>query len=266
MHERWYVEPGTSFDLRGVDPSSSSGVTNAQAASAELVTLQERLLSLQERLWAEHRQSLLLVLQGIDASGKDGTISHVFRGVNPQGTRVSSFKEPTPIEFAHDFLWRIHRAVPGAGEIGIFNRSHYEDVLSPRVHHLVEEAVWRVRYDDINAFEALLAHRGTTTIKVLLHISRDEQRQRLLERATRPDKRWKFRESDLNEREFWDEYQKAFSEMVSHTSTKLAPWFVVPANHKWYRNWAVSHLLVETLEQMDPRYPETPPVEDLDRL
>ena len=206
---------------------------------------------------------MLVVLQGMDASGKDGTVKHVFSGVNPQGTRVAAFKEPTREELGHDFLWRVHRQTPIAGEIGIFNRSHYEDVLVARVHRLVPEKVWRTRYDTINDFERLLAHGGMTVVKIFLHISFDEQGRRLHERLERPDKRWKLQTSDFADRERWDDYQAAYTDALERTSTETSPWYVIPANRKWYRNWAVSHVLLRTLRTMDPRYPEPPPV-DLD--
>ena len=218
--------------------------------------LQLRLADLQDRLWAESRRSLLVVLQAMDAGGKDGTIKHVFRGVNPQGCRVQSFKEPTHLELAHDFLWRVHRAAPRAGEIGIFNRSHYEDVLITRVHGLVPEKVWRERYDLINSFEELLGHGGTTIVKLFLHISKGEQRKRFDSRLHEPRKRWKFQPSDLTERERWAAYQEAYADALTATSTASAPWYVIPADRKWYRNWAVSRVLIDTLEHMDPHYPE----------
>ena len=217
-----------------------------------------RLAALQDRLWAEARRSVLVVLQGIDASGKDGTIKHVFRGVNPQGVRVAAFKEPTPAERAHDFLWRVHQHVPAAGEIGIFNRSHYEDVIVPRVHALEPAAVLHTRYDDILAFERLLHNGGTAVVKLLLHISFDEQGRRLAERLERPDKRWKMGPTDVAERQRWDSYQEAFEEMVARTSTDEAPWFVVPADHKWFRNWVVGEILLDVLGRLDPKYPPGP--------
>ena len=250
------VEAGHRGTLNEVDPSSTAGAPGDRAVTAAaLPGLHERLLGLQDMLWAEARRSLLVVLQAMDAGGKDGTIRHVFQGVNPQATRVTAFKEPTQLELAHDFLWRVHRAVPAAGEIGIFNRSHYEDVLIVRVHGLVPESVWRPRYEAINAFEHHLTEAGVTIVKLWLHISPDEQRLRLLERAEHPDKRWKFRPEDLAERRHWDEYQVAADEMIARTSTAWAPWHVVPANHKWYRNWAVSDILIATLQDMAPAYP-----------
>jgi PPK2 family polyphosphate:nucleotide phosphotransferase len=203
----------------------------------------------------------LVVLQGPDAAGKDGTISHVFTGINPQGARVASFKEPTGEELAHDFLWRIHRQVPRAGEIGIFNRSHYEDVLVARVDKLAPPSVWRARYGHINAFEHLLTDGGTTVVKFFLHISYEEQGRRLQDRLDRPDKRWKLTRSDLTERGHWQDYVEAYAEAIARTSTEIAPWYVIPADHKWFRNWAVSKVLVEALEALDPRYPEPPPLE-----
>jgi PPK2 family polyphosphate:nucleotide phosphotransferase len=261
MVERLRIEPGTKVKLPEHDPSATTGAPGDRAATeAAEAALQARLLELQSRLWAEARRSLLVVLQGLDAAGKDGTIRYVFTGLDPQAVRVFSFKEPTAEELGHDFLWRVHRRTPGAGEIGIFNRSHYEDVLIVRVHDMVPESVWMDRYDHINAFESLLAHGGTTVVKIFLHLSREEQGRRLLERLDRPDKRWKTRRSDFVERERWPEYQAAYTDMLERTSTHVAPWYVVPADRKWYRNWAVSRILVHELEQMDPQYPEPPPL------
>jgi PPK2 family polyphosphate:nucleotide phosphotransferase len=255
--DRWKVEPGLEVDLAAFDTDSTAGAPGDRSETeAALPALQARLADLQDRLWAESHRSLLVVLQAMDAGGKDGTIKHVFRGVNPQGCRVQSFKEPTHLELAHDFLWRVHRAVPRAGEIGIFNRSHYEDVLITRVHGIVSEKEWRERYGLINGFEALLAHGGTTVIKLFLHISKAEQRKRFDSRLHEPRKRWKFQPSDLAERERWDAYQGAYGDALSETSTEHAPWYVIPADRKWYRNWAVSTVLVETLDGIDPQYPE----------
>jgi PPK2 family polyphosphate:nucleotide phosphotransferase len=262
MTERWRVPPGHATGLTPFDPGSTAGAPGKRPATESAVAeLQERLRHLQDRLWAESRRSLLVVLQGLDAAGKDGTIKHVFNAVNPQGVRVASFKEPTAEELAHDFLWRVHRQVPRAGEIGIFNRSHYEDVLVARVDHLVEPDVWRARFAHINAFENLLTAAGTTVIKFLLHISRDEQRKRLQERLDRPDKRWKLNRTDFVERTHWDAYQPAYADVLERTSTDTAPWYVIPADHKWYRNWAVSQVLVDVLDAMDPRYPDPPPLD-----
>jgi len=242
--ESWRVAPGHHVSLAKCDPTSTPGCPGDRLYTEALIPqLHDKMFALQDRLWAEARRSLLVVLQGMDAAGKDGTIKHVFGGVNPQGTHVTSFKQPSAEEQAHDFLWRVHQHAPRGGEIGIFNRSHYEDVLVTRVEHLVDESVWRERYDHINAFERLLAHGGTTIVKLFLHISRDEQARR------------------LTERERWDGYQGAYTETIERTSTDTAAWYVVPANHKWYRNWAVSRILIETLEQMDPQYPVPAPIE-----
>jgi PPK2 family polyphosphate:nucleotide phosphotransferase len=262
--DRWRVLPGQNVDLDHLDPASTSGAPGDRSVTeADLPVLQEKLRELQGRLWAEGRRSMLVVLQGLDAAGKDGTVKHVFTGVNPQGARVASFKEPTNVELAHDFLWRVHREVPRAGEINIFNRSHYEDVLVARVDKLVEETVWRGRYEHINAFERLLVDGGTTVVKVFLHISYEEQGKRLQERLDRPDKRWKLTASDFIERRHWDLYTEAYTEALARTSTETAPWYVIASNHKWFRNWAVSRLLVDVLQEMDPRYPEPPPLDDV---
>jgi PPK2 family polyphosphate:nucleotide phosphotransferase len=262
--DRWRVAAGEAAGLGERDPASTDGAPGGKEATKRATEeLVERLSGLQERLYAESEQALLVVLQAMDGGGKDGTIKHVFRGVNPQGVTVTPFRQPTPHELAHDFLWRVHQVTPAKGTIGIFNRSHYEDVLVVRVHDLVPEKVWRERYAHINAFEALLAGDARTRIvKLMLHISKDEQAERLQARLDRADKRWKFRLGDLEERKRWDDYMAAFEEAITRTSTDVAPWYVVPANHKWFRNWAVSRIVVETLEDMDPRYPE--PSEDLD--
>lgn len=256
---------GSGFHLADIDPGDTGKLHKGEAA-VETEVLRGQLDKLQERLYAEHAQSLLLVLvlQAIDTAGKDGTINHVLSGVNPQGCQVTSFKVPTPAERDHDVLWRYHRATPAKGMIGIFNRSHYEEVLVVRVHELVPEKVWRPRYEAIKAFETQLATGGTTLVKVFLHISRDEQRRRLESRLADPDKRWKFSVADLAERERWDAYQSAFDEALRRCSTADAPWWVVPADHKWARNRAVLGVLVDTLETMDPRFPM--PTADLDRV
>jgi PPK2 family polyphosphate:nucleotide phosphotransferase len=219
---------------------------------------------LQNILYAEDKRSLLIVLQAIDAGGKDGTIRSIMSGVNPQGVRVTSFKKPTEEELGHDFLWRVHKAAPARGMIGIFNRSHYEDVLVVRVHNLVPKDVWQARYDHINHFETLLTDSGVTILKFYLHISKDEQKERFQARLDRPHKRWKFNIGDLKERELWDDYMDAFETAFEKCSPKHAPWHIVPANKKWYRNLVISEKIVETLEGMNLQYPA--PVTGLDDL
>jgi PPK2 family polyphosphate:nucleotide phosphotransferase len=253
--DRWRVPPGTAVDLAAVDTRSTDGVADKEEAAEAFPALHDRLRELQERLFAEHTRSLLVVLQAIDAGGKDGAIKHLFQGLNPAGSHVASFRAPTEDELDHDFLWRIHRRTPGRGEVVVFNRSHYEDVLVVRVHQLVPEDVWRPRYQLINQFEASLAAAGTTIVKLFLHISRDEQAERFRARLDDPTKCWKFRVGDLDDRARWDDYRSAFEEAITRTSTEHAPWYVVPADRKWYRNWAISRIVVETLEAMDPRYP-----------
>jgi PPK2 family polyphosphate:nucleotide phosphotransferase len=258
---RWRVEPGSTVRLADLDPASTEGGPGDRAATeAATASLYGDLDALQERLYAEGERSLLVVLQALDAGGKDGTIKHIFRGFNPAGSSVVSFKVPSEEELAHDFLWRVHAKVPAKGEVTVFNRSHYEDVLVVRVHNLVPEDIWRPRYERINDFEANLVAAGTRIVKLYLHISKEEQAERFQARLDDPTKRWKFRRGDLEERERWDDYVAAFEEALARTSTPDAPWYVVPADRKWFRNWVVSRILVETLEAMDPQYP---PGEDL---
>jgi PPK2 family polyphosphate:nucleotide phosphotransferase len=257
--DSFVVRPGASANLRDRDPGSTAGAPGDRAATDAVFAQQQgRLAVLQDRLWAEGRRSLLVVLQAMDTAGKDGTIRHVFRGFNPSGTRVAAFKEPTELEAAHDFLWRVHRQVPRAGEVVVFNRSHYEDVLVTRVHGLVGPKVWRERYKHINAFERVLTDAGTSVVKLMLHISYDEQAKRLQRRQDDPARRWKFKASDLAERKFWDAYQAAFSDALEKTSKANALWYVIPANRKWYRNWAVTEVLLRVLEEMNPTYPKLP--------
>src|SRR5439155_17149466 len=215
------------------------GVKGRAAAEREMAKHLVALESLQERLWSEGTRSVLLVLQGMDTSGKDGTVKHVFQGVNPNGVRITGFKQPTPEELRHGFLWRIRRALPRPGEIGIFNRSQYEDVLIVRVHNLVPEEVWQRRYEQINRFEAKVAGSGTAIVKFFLHVSYDEQRKRLLARLDDPTKRWKFKERDIVERRLWADYEAAYQAALDRCSTEAAPWYLVPSDRKWYRNWAI---------------------------
>lgn len=247
--------PGRRFDLATVDPDADGGLDKAEAKAA-LGAERERIRTLQERLYAERRQSLLVVFQAIDTGGKDGTIRSVFEGVNPQGCRVWSFKVPSSEERDHDFLWRYHHKAPGRGMIGVFNRSHYEDVLVVRVKDLEPEAVWRPRYGLINAFEQMLTLSGTTVLKFFLHISKDEQKERLEARIADPEKHWKFDAADLVERRSWDAYQTAFGDALGLCSTPYAPWRVVPANRKWFRNLVIARTIADTLEAMDPHYPD----------
>ena len=260
MTHPFLVPPDTRVDLTEYDPDYSSDYQSKQDTKADLKRNAKLLQELQRVLWAEGKHSLLIVLQAMDAGGKDGTIRHVFRGVNPQGCQVTSFKVPTKEELAHDYLWRIHKATPRRGYMGIFNRSHYEDVLVVRVHNLVPPEVWQQRYEQINHFEKLLADTGTTILKFFLHISKEEQKQRFEARLKDPRKNWKFSMGDVEERGYWDDYMRAFEEALSRCSTPWAPWYVIPANHKWYRNVAVSQIIIETLQRLDMKYP--PPLPD----
>ena len=249
------VEPGSKVSLKKFDPGDTLGHAHDEKTEAKLATTLKRIDALQYLLFAEKKRALLIVLQGMDAAGKDGTIRHVMTGVNPQGCRVTSFKAPTPEELAHDFLWRVHAAVPAQGMMGIFNRSHYEDVLIVRVHNLVPKRIWKARYDQINAFEKMLAENQVKILKFFLHISKDEQKKRFEERLTDPKKFWKFGASDLAERKRWDEYQEAYEDALERCSTDWAPWYIIPANHKWFRNLAVSRVVAETLENFDLSIP-----------
>jgi len=237
-------------------PTSYQGELDKNTGKSQLKEHNGALRDIQELMYAEHKQKLLVVLQGIDTSGKDGTIEHVFGDVNPQGTKVISFKVPTKKELDHDYLWRVHQHTPGKGEIVIFNRSHYEDVLVVRVHDLAPKEVWKKRYDQINSFEKLLAEEGTTIRKFFLHISKKEQARRFLARLDRPQKRWKFNPGDLEEREYWGDYRAAFEAMLSKTSTPWAPWYVVPSDRKWYRNLIVASVILETLQNLGMAFPE----------
>lgn len=260
--ERYRVKPGSRVDLSRHDAASTEAFDGGKKqVEAVFASLNARLEELQELLWSEHRHKVLVVLQGMDTSGKDGTIRHVFDGVNPIGVRVASFKAPTEEEIERDFLWRVHKQVPGAGEMVIFNRSHYEDVLVARVRNLVPETVWKKRYGQINDFERLLAETGTTILKFFLFISKDEQRERLQARLDDPHKRWKFRMGDLDDRKHWDDYIAAYEEALGRTSTGHAPWYVVPSNKKWYRNLVVATVLVEALENLKMKLPEAPELE-----
>ncbi|MEM8758082.1 MAG: PPK2 family polyphosphate kinase [Planctomycetota bacterium] len=258
------IEPGSKVDLRSIDPSKTPGLSGSRAeerAAAEAAHAEniKAMRDLQYKLWAEQKQSLLVVLQGMDTSGKDGTIRHVFGALNPQGVRVQGFKRPTPEELRHDFLWRVHKFAPAAGGIVVFNRSHYEDVLAVRVLKLVHEDLWRLRYDHINDFERLLGESGTAVVKIMLHISKNEQKERLQARLDEPDKRWKFEMGDLETRKRWGDYRAAYEEAIERCNTAEAPWHIVPADRKWYRNWVISSIVRARLEAMDPKTPPADP-------
>jgi PPK2 family polyphosphate:nucleotide phosphotransferase len=249
------IQPGERVTLADIDPNASEDYKKKKDITPELEKHRQRIRKLQERLYAENQRSLLIVLQAMDTGGKDGTIKHVFREVNPQGCQVWSFKIPSDEEASHDFLWRYHHRVPQRGMITIFNRAHYEDVLVVRVHELVPEDIWRQRYHIINEFEQMLTLSNVTILKFFLHISKDEQKRRLESRLNNPDKQWKFSKNDIKERRLWNEYQKAFEDAISNCSTSYAPWYVVPANKKWYRNLVVARTIADTLEAMNPQYP-----------
>jgi len=256
--DRYRVEPGSQVDLSALHPSGGDTFPGGkQEAKKALLAMNAELESLQELLHAEGKHKLLIVLQAMDTGGKDGTIRHVFEGVNPQGVDVASFKKPTDTELAHDYLWRVHSQTPGSGQIVIFNRSHYEDVLMVRVHNLVPAERWEKRYEHINGFERLLVDEGTTILKFFLHISKDEQKARLEDRLATPEKHWKFAMGDLAERERWDDYQAAYESVLTRTSTEAAPWYVVPADRKWYRNLVISQVIVDTLKGLNMAYPAT---------
>lgn len=258
------VEPGSVVDLESVDAEYKPDDLKRKEGERELVRQIERLRELQRQLYAEDARSLLIVLQGRDAAGKDGTIRHVFGPLNPQGCKVASFKVPSKLEASHDFLWRCHKAVPARGQVGIFNRSHYEDVLVVRVHDLVPREIWSKRFDHINNFEALLHDKGTMVLKFYLHIDRDEQLERFGKRISEPAKNWKISDADYSERPYWDQYTKAFEEALSRCSTENAPWFVIPANRKWFRNLAIASIVVDAMEGLDMKYPE--PSVDMDEI
>ena len=257
------VPPGSRIKLSDIDPANTHGVQKAEA-SKRLAKNLERLSVLQYLLYAEARRSLLVVLQGIDAGGKDGTIRHVMSGLNPQGVSVTAFKVPEGAEKRHDYLWRVHQAVPEWGQIGIFNRSHYEDVLVVRVHDLAPKAVWSKRYQQINDFERMLSENGVVILKFLLYISKEQQAERFRQRLEDKTRNWKFSPDDLKEREYWDQYIEAYEDALCKCGTAWAPWHVIPANKKWFRNLAVSQVMVDTLERMDLKYPK--PTADLSEI
>lgn len=264
LRDRLLARPGKGVKLASWDADDTLGLKKGQKTDAQLVKNLARLDELQYLMYAEHRRALLVVLQGIDASGKDGTIRHVMSGLNPQGCRVTAFKAPSAEEADHDFLWRVHRAVPARGEIGIFNRSHYEDVLVARVRQLVPKRVWSERFDQINRFERLLVDNDIMVVKFFLHISKDEQKRRFEERLEDPMKQWKLSPTDFEDRKYWNEYVAAYEDVLARCSKDVAPWYVVPADRKWVRNFAVSGILVETLEACRMKFPK--PAVDVSRL
>lgn len=247
------IEPGTRVSLGDIDPRDTANLGKVQGHE-RFVALNAEIAGLQELLYAAGTQSVLMILQGMDTSGKDGAVRGVLMNVNPQGCRVESFKVPTEEELAHDFLWRVHKVTPGKGMLGVFNRSHYEDVLIARVHRFVPEEVWRARYEQINQFEQMLAASGTLILKFFLHISKDEQEKRLMEREQDPTKAWKLSAGDWRERQYWDDYQRAYEDVLSNCSTPHAPWYVVPADKKWFRNLAIAEVLAGTLRQHVPSW------------
>ena len=263
--DRYRLKPNDKIKLTEWDPRDTGDFEDGKEKGLQrLQELNLKLEKLQELLYAEHKHRILVVLQGMDTSGKDGVIRQVFEGVNPQGVKVANFKVPTQDELDRDYLWRVHARVPAKGEIVIFNRSHYEDVLVVRVHRLVAEEIWQKRFEQICNFEKMLSEEGVTILKFFLHISKEEQKKRLQSRLDEPDKRWKFNPGDLKERAIWDQYMQAYEDVLNKTSTKEAPWYIVPSDRKWYRNLVVAETLVKTLADLDMKYPE--PSEDLTKI
>jgi len=254
--KRFFVDPAEKLRLRKLDPSYKGDHESEEAARQETEHYRVKLAHQQALLYAQRKHSVLVVLQALDAGGKDGTVNHVFSALNPQGTTVVGFKQPTPVELAHDFLWRVHPRVPGRGEVAIFNRSHYEDVLVTRVHKLIDKATWTARYKRIRQFETGLADNGTTILKFFLNISKEDQLARFAERLEDPKRNWKISESDYTERALWDDYIAAFEDAISATSTREAPWYIIPASHKWFRNLAVSQVMADTMEALDMAFPK----------
>lgn len=257
----YLVRPGKKFKLSKIDPDDRGKFRHSDEAGPEVERNLEALDHLQEVLYAQAKYAVLIVFQAMDAGGKDGAIEHIFSGVNPQGCSVASFKQPSHLELAHDYLWRYHLAVPRKGMIGIFNRSHYESVLVERVKGIAPKKVWGKRYEQINHFEAMLAAENTVILKFYLHISKDEQRDRLQARLDEPDKNWKFDPGDLEERKRWGAYMEAFEDAVTKCSTADAPWYVIPSNRKWFRNWAISDVIVRKLKELPLEFPKA--VEDV---
>jgi len=263
MPDTHRITPGQRVSLVDLSTRGRDFCDDRDDAEKEFRTLRKDFVERQAQIYAGGKHKLLIVLQAMDAGGKDSTIRSVCEGVNPQGVRVTSFKKPSSAELAHDFLWRIHQAVPARGMIGIFNRSHYEDVLVVRVHDIVPESIWRPRYEIINQFERHLAMTGTTILKFFLHISKDEQKERFQDRLDKPHKHWKFDHEDLEKRALWDDYQAAFADMLSECSTEHAPWYAIPSDQKWYRNVAIMRVIKDTIDRLDPQYPEAEDLSDV---
>lgn len=264
LSKRFKVAPGSNVNLKKIDPGFKGSHANHKAAESEITHYQQKLRELQDLLCSERKHSLLICLQALDTGGKDGIINHVLGAMNPQGCRVAAFKQPSAEELSHDFLWRAHKVAPAQGEVVIFNRSHYEDVLVVRVHNLVPRKIWSRRYDQINRFEKELAAHGTQILKFYLHISKEEQLKRFKQRLDDPAKQWKISEADYKERTFWDDYVTAYEEALSQCSTDYAPWFIIPADHKWFRNMAIARIVVEHLESLKMKYPK--PTVDLQHI
>ena len=254
----YLVKEGSSFKLAQIDPGTKELCPDGGKESSLPLfdELRDRIQQQQKVLYAENKRRVLVIIQAMDTGGKDGCVKHVFSRVDPQGVNVAAFKKPSEEDLAHDFLWRVHPHVPGNGQITIFNRSHYEDIIAVRVKKLFEDAVWKRRYRHVLEFERMLAEEGTTIIKIFLHISKEEQKERLLSRVDNPTKHWKFHPDDLSDRGLWDEFQRAYESLIEKTSTRYAPWYVIPANRKWYRNLCVARLFADSLEDLDMRYPE----------
>lgn len=256
--ERYLVKPGAKVDLAKIDSDERTlfQMGGKDESNKAFDKLQDELQELQKVLYAQNKHKILLVLQAMDTGGKDGCVKHVFSRIDPQGIHVRSFKKPTEEELARDFLWRVHQKVPRSGEMVIFNRSHYEDVIAVRVKKLFPEKVWKQRYQHIIDFERMLAEEGTTIVKIYLHISKDEQKRRIVSRLENPDKHWKFHPDDLKDRELWNDFMKTYEDLLSKTSTELAPWYVVPANRKWYRNLCVARIMVDTMKRLNMKLPK----------
>ena len=257
------ITQNEKISLKKFDPQDTSLWQKDKAsAKKELKKLRKKLIKLQQLLYSENKHKVLIILQAMDSGGKDGTIQSIFKGVNPQGVSVASFKVPTPVELGHDYLWRVHSNTPQTGEIVIFNRSHYEDVLVVRVHNLVPKKVWEKRFDHISSFEKLLADEGTTILKFFLNISKEEQKNRFLERIDNPEKQWKFNPNDIEERKLWSAYMQAYEEAITKTSTSYAPWFIIPSNQNWYRDLVIAKIIVDSLEKLKMNFPK--PVENIE--